>query len=122
MYRTRPTAVLNALQRSSGWYQTRLTRFSSQWSTPAQFATRFLTTSSKDDPGSDKNGFLEPNEHHHDHSHDHPSPEEKEKMLEPDLVEMWNHDAPAGPEWGGPREYEPTKHGDWAQRGRVSDF
>lgn len=35
---------------------------------------------------------------------------------------MWNPDAPSGPEWGGPRGYEPTKHGDWATNGRVSDF
>lgn len=47
-------------------------------------------------------------------------PEELEKERE--MVEMWNEDAPAGPEWGGPRGYEPTKHGDWARNGRVSDF
>lgn len=41
---------------------------------------------------------------------------------ERDMVEMWNHDAPAGPEWGGPRNGEPTKFGDWATKGRVSDF
>lgn len=39
-----------------------------------------------------------------------------------DMVEMWNYDAPAGPEWGGPRGGEPTKYGDWAKKGRVSDF
>jgi hypothetical protein len=37
-------------------------------------------------------------------------------------VEMWNGSAPAGPEWGGPRGDEPTKFGDWARNGRVSDF
>jgi hypothetical protein len=35
---------------------------------------------------------------------------------------LWNGDAPAGPEWGGPRGEEPTKFGDWAKNGRVSDF
>jgi hypothetical protein len=35
---------------------------------------------------------------------------------------MWNGNAPAGPEWGGPRGDEPTKFGDWAKNGRVSDF
>lgn len=37
-------------------------------------------------------------------------------------VDMWNKKGPAGPEWGGPREYEPTRYGDWARKGRVSDF
>jgi hypothetical protein len=37
-------------------------------------------------------------------------------------VEMWNRSAPGGPEWGGPRGDEPTKFGDWARNGRVSDF
>lgn len=37
-------------------------------------------------------------------------------------VEMWNPDAPVGPEWGGPRGMEPTRHGDWAQKGRCTDF
>lgn len=37
-------------------------------------------------------------------------------------VELWNKDAPAGPEWRGPRGYEPTRHGDWSHKGRVSDF
>lgn len=41
---------------------------------------------------------------------------------ENELVEMWNKDAPAGPEWNGPRGYEPTRHGDWSRNGRVSDF
>lgn len=40
----------------------------------------------------------------------------------PEQVEMWNKDAPAGPEWNGPRGYEPTRHGDWSKNGRVSDF
>lgn len=48
--------------------------------------------------------------------------EEVEREEEKDEVEMWNPNAPAGPEWNGPRGYEPTKHGDWAQKGRVSDF
>lgn len=39
-----------------------------------------------------------------------------------EMVEMWNKDAPAGPEWNGPRGYEPTRHGDWSKGGRVSDF
>ncbi|GJQ08304.1 hypothetical protein GpartN1_g95.t1 [Galdieria partita] len=39
-----------------------------------------------------------------------------------ETVEMWNHDAPSGPEWGGPRGYEPTKFGDWSKNCRVSDF
>lgn len=46
--------------------------------------------------------------------------EELEKERE--WVEMWNNDAPAGPEWGGPRNYEPTRYGDWARNGRVTDF
>ncbi|KAK4534338.1 hypothetical protein CDCA_CDCA01G0363 [Cyanidium caldarium] len=48
-------------------------------------------------------------------------PEEEEEEEE-QQVEMWNRSAPAGPEWGGPREHEPTRYGDWARRGRVSDF
>lgn len=39
-----------------------------------------------------------------------------------EMVDMWNKNAPHGPEWGGPRGYEPTKYGDWARNGRVSDF
>lgn len=39
-----------------------------------------------------------------------------------EMVDMWNKNAPNGPEWGGPRGYEPTKYGDWARNGRVSDF
>lgn len=42
--------------------------------------------------------------------------------MEREMVEMWNKDAPHGPEWGGPRGYEPTRYGDWARNGRVSDF
>lgn len=38
------------------------------------------------------------------------------------MVEMWNKDAPAGPEWNGPRGYEPTRYKDWSNKGRVSDF
>lgn len=48
--------------------------------------------------------------------------EETDNEDEPELVEMWNKDAPAGPEWNGPRGYEPTRHGDWAKNGRVTDF
>jgi len=48
--------------------------------------------------------------------------EEVEKDDGADVVEMWNKEAPGGPEWGGPRGYEPTRHGDWSQKGRVSDF
>lgn len=47
---------------------------------------------------------------------------EVEDDYEPDLVDMWNKDAPAGPEWNGPRGLEPTRHGDWSKNGRVSDF
>lgn len=39
-----------------------------------------------------------------------------------EMVDMWNKKGPSGPEWGGPRGYEPTRHGDWARNGRVSDF
>lgn len=48
--------------------------------------------------------------------------EEDTGAPEPEMVDMWNDDAPNGPEWGGPRGYEPTRHGDWAKGGRVSDF
>lgn len=41
---------------------------------------------------------------------------------EREWVDMWNKDAPNGPEWSGPRGYEPTRYGDWARNGRVSDF
>lgn len=41
---------------------------------------------------------------------------------ESDMVEMWNKEAVAGPEWNGPRGYEPTKYGDWSSKGRVTDF
>lgn len=40
----------------------------------------------------------------------------------PEMVDAWNSDAPAGPEWRGPRGYEPTRYGDWSKNGRVSDF
>ena len=46
----------------------------------------------------------------------------REEAEEEQQVDMWNRSAPAGPEWGGPREHEPTRYGDWARRGRVSDF
>lgn len=46
--------------------------------------------------------------------------EELEKERE--WVDMWNNDAPSGPEWGGPRGYEPTRYGDWTRNGRVTDF
>ncbi|EME31811.1 hypothetical protein Gasu2_45130 [Galdieria sulphuraria] len=42
--------------------------------------------------------------------------------VDDETVEMWNHDAPNGPEWGGPRGYEPTKFGDWSKNCRVTDF
>lgn len=48
-------------------------------------------------------------------------PEEQEEP-EVEMVEMWNKDAPSGPEWNGPRGYEPTRYGDWSTAGRVSDF
>jgi hypothetical protein len=41
---------------------------------------------------------------------------------ETEMVEMWNADAPSGPEYGGPRGAEPTRYGDWAQKGRCTDF
>ncbi len=81
-----------------------------------------LCTSAKDSSGPDKPHVSEPQEDYHDHAHDLPTAEEKEKMLEPEMVDMWNPDAAAGPEWGGPYGYEPTKHGDWARNGRVTDF
>lgn len=40
---------------------------------------------------------------------------------EPEMVELWQ-EGPSGPEWSGPRGYEPTRYGDWSQNGRVSDF
>jgi len=39
-----------------------------------------------------------------------------------ELVDLCNPEAQAGPEYGGPRGYEPTRYGDWAKNGRVSDF
>jgi hypothetical protein len=39
-----------------------------------------------------------------------------------ELIEVYNPDAPAGPEYAGPRGYEPTRFGDWSKNGRVSDF
>lgn len=45
-----------------------------------------------------------------------------DELEEEEMVEMWNMDAVAGPEWNGPRGYEPTRHGDWSHKGRVSDF
>jgi len=39
-----------------------------------------------------------------------------------EMRSRWNRDAAAGPEWGGPPGYEPTRYGDWAKNGRVSDF
>lgn len=64
----------------------------------------------KGNPGGDTDNLL-------------PSEEKgEEDEYEPELVDMWNKDAPAGPEWNGPRGYEPTRHGDWSKNGRVSDF
>lgn len=53
---------------------------------------------------------------------DNEAAEDHDLNLEPEMVEVWNPDAPAGPEWKGPRGYEPTRYGDWARKGRVSDF
>lgn len=55
-----------------------------------------------------------------------PSVTEKKELIFPEheereMVDMWK-DSPAGREWNGPREYEPTRYGDWACKGRVSDF
>ena len=42
-----------------------------------------------------------------------------------DMVDMFT-EGPAGVEWGGPtrggKYPEPTRYGDWEQKGRVSDF
>lgn len=51
-----------------------------------------------------------------------PDEEAVDEPYEPEMVDMWNKDGPAGPEWNGPRGYEPTRHGDWSKNGRVSDF
>lgn len=51
-----------------------------------------------------------------------PGNEDVDDVEAPELVDMWNNEAPSGPEWNGPRGYEPTRHGDWSQKGRVSDF
>jgi len=51
------------------------------------------------------------------------SPKHSESASEAEEeVDMWNFEAPSGPEWGGPRGYEPTKFGDWSKNCRVSDF
>eukprot|EP00166_Cyanidium_caldarium_P000907 ctg_138.g99 len=51
-----------------------------------------------------------------------PTLETVEESAEIDqTVEMWNPNAPSGPEWGGPSGYEPT-FGDWSKNCRVSDF
>ena len=36
-----------------------------------------------------------------------------------DFVDMFNPDTG---EWNGPRQGEPTRHGDWAHKGRCTDF
>ncbi|GBG29900.1 Succinate dehydrogenase assembly factor 4, mitochondrial [Hondaea fermentalgiana] len=36
-----------------------------------------------------------------------------------DFVDMFNPDTG---EWNGPRTGEPTRYGDWAQKGRCTDF
>lgn len=41
--------------------------------------------------------------------------------MDREMVYMWK-DSPGGREWNGPRGYEPTRFGDWACNGRVSDF
>ena len=38
---------------------------------------------------------------------------------EDDYVDMIN---PETGEWNGPRGLEPTRHGDWHQKGRATDF
>jgi len=67
----------------------------------------------------------------HGHSHDghgHSHGNEKPRKIsieesEDDFVEMWNPNAPNGPEHGGPRGPEPTRYGqEWEKKGRVSDF
>ncbi len=36
-----------------------------------------------------------------------------------EFVEMFN---PESGEWNGPRHGEPTRYGDWAHKGRTTDF
>lgn len=72
-------------------------------------------TSKSADEGPEENSETEWNELK-------PSLPKLPKELQPEMVEMWNKNAPVGPEWGGPRGQEPTKFGDWAKNGRVSDF
>lgn len=38
-----------------------------------------------------------------------PEGTEMAEETEDEQVEMWSRDAAAGPEWGGPRGYEPTR-------------
>lgn len=51
-----------------------------------------------------------------------PPTDVENKEDEKEMVEMWNPHSPGGPEWAGPRGYEPTRYGDWSKNGRVSDF
>lgn len=79
-----------------------------------RFTSLFFSTSSNGED-EQKNDAHEHSHEHHDHDHEH-------KLEEPEMVEMWNKEGVAGPEWNGPRGYEPTQYGDWASKGRVTDF
>jgi len=70
----------------------------------------------------DKTAPVHDHPHDHDHEHEHSHDADKEVVEKEEKVELWNKDAPAGPEWKGPRNYEPTRYGDWSRSGRVSDF
>jgi hypothetical protein len=62
----------------------------------------------------------------HAHSHSHGQVQARKISIEEDeddFVEMWNPNAPAGPEHGGPRGLEPTRYkNEWEKKGRVTDF
>ena len=45
--------------------------------------------------------------------------EDDEYDSDDDYIDMLNEETG---EWGGPRGPEPTRYGDWMQKGRTSDF
>lgn len=71
-------------------------------------------------------GHSHDGEHGHSHDDEHGHSHAKPAVVEDDdedFVEMWNHQAPAGSEHGGPRGKEPTRYGnEWEKNGRVTDF
>ena len=81
---------------------------------------KFSSTSSNGEPPSDEKTGMSHNDTTNRESEQEPVVQVEDEETE--TVDAWNKDAVAGPEWNGPRGYEPTRYGDWSNKGRVSDF